>query len=113
MEIKQEIEKRSFAVKITSEEDGRTVGRVRLYILYNELHAEPYGYMEDLFVEEAYRSKGVGRKLVDAVLAEAKKLHCYKLVLTSRYDRKTVHEWYKKIGFADYGFGFKMEFLIK
>ncbi|MCL2888328.1 MAG: GNAT family N-acetyltransferase [Elusimicrobia bacterium] len=33
-------------------------------------------YMDDLFVLEPYRRKGLGRKLLEAVIAEAKKQKC-------------------------------------
>jgi GNAT superfamily N-acetyltransferase len=110
MQIQQQIEKRSFAIKFTINEDLKVAGRVRLYIIYNELHDEPFGLMEDLFVEEMFRSKGIGRKLVDAVIVEAKKQKCYKLVLTSRYGKEMVHKWYKKMGFKEHGLGFRMDF---
>jgi len=33
-------------------------------------------YMDDLFVSETHRRKGLGRKLLEAVIAEAKKQNC-------------------------------------
>lgn len=109
MIIKKEVEKRSFAVKITAEKDGKEVGRVFLYIMYNYLHDEPFGYMEDLFVDEGYRKAGIGRQLVDGLKEEAKKLNCYKIVFTCRNEKKEIQNWYRKLGFKDVGIGFRMD----
>lgn len=103
---KKEIE--SKAIKITMEQGGKTVGRAYLYLIYNDLHKEPYGYLEDVFVEEEFRGKGIGGQLVKAVIKEAKACGCYKLVGTSRYSRSEVHEFYKKLGFEEYGKEFRM-----
>jgi len=98
MKIKK-AKKNCFAVKFVVEEDGEIMGRAYLYLIKNDLHKEPYGLLEDVFVEEKYRGKRVGSMLLKAVISEAKKTKCYKLVGTSRISRKKVHEWYKKLGF--------------
>lgn len=99
----------SEAIKFVIEKDGKTAGRAYLYLIYNDLHKEPYGFLEDVFVEEEFRSKGVGGELVKAVIDEAKVRGCYKLVGTSRNSRSEVHEFYKKLGFEDYGKEFRMD----
>ncbi len=110
MEIKKEIKKDCYAVKITAEENGTVLGRVFLYVIFNGLHAEPYGLVEDLFVEEAARQRGLGTQLVKAAIVEAKARQCYKLIGTTRYSKKDVQEWYQRIGFADFGKEFRMDF---
>ena len=42
------------------------------------------------------------------IIAEAKKLNCYKIVATSRYERTGVHKLYEKLGFENFGIEFKM-----
>lgn len=108
MEIRKEIEKKSYAVKFIAEIDGKQIGRAYLYLIYNGLHENPYGLMEDVFVEEEFRGKGIGTALVQSVIAEAKRLGCYKLIGQSRYGREKVHELYQKLGFEDHGKNFRM-----
>lgn len=103
------MEIQSKAIKITAEEGGKTVGRAFVYLIYNDLHAEPYGYLEDVFVGESRRGQGIGEKLVKEAIATARENKCYKLVGTSRNERTGVHEFYKKLGFADYGKEFRMD----
>ncbi len=101
--------KTSKAVKLEIKEGKKIVGRAFLYIIKNNLHKQPYGLLEDLFLEEDYRSKGLGKLLVLEVIAEAKKRKLYKLVGTSRTFRTPVHGFYEKMGFKKWGFEFRMD----
>jgi GNAT superfamily N-acetyltransferase len=105
----QKNEKQTLGIKISVEENGKEMGRVWLYLIYNDLHVEPYGLLEDVFVDEAARGQGFGNELLKAAIAEAKARGCYKLIGTSRRGREQVHEWYKRLGFADYGLEFRMD----
>lgn len=97
-------------VKFICTMNGKKVGRAFLYLLWNELHDHPFGFMEDVFVDEAVRGKGYGKLLVQAIIDEARKQGCYKLIGTSRYARENVHQFYLDLGFKDYGKEFRMEF---
>ncbi|MFH1946954.1 MAG: GNAT family N-acetyltransferase [Candidatus Magasanikbacteria bacterium] len=110
MNIKKEIIHEKYVIKFTAEVDGKEVGRAYLYLIYNNLHDEPYGLLEDVFVEGEYRSQGVGRELVRAVIEEAKVQKCYKLIGISRYSRENVHRFYKSLGFQDHGVEFRIDF---
>ncbi len=108
-----EIEKQQVSgtgVKILAKEGDEQIGRAYLYLLKNDLHTEPFGFIEDVFVEEAHRSKGIGSKLVEAVVVEAKAQGCYKLICTSRHEKPEVHGFYKKFGFKDHGLEFRIDF---
>lgn len=108
MEIKQKTIKAN-GIKFFVQVDGREVARAYLYILSN-LHKQPFGFMEDVFVAENYRSKGLGTKLVQELINAAKQNNCYKLVATSRHARPKVHDWYIGLGFKDWGKEFRIDF---
>ena len=95
-------------VKFFIEKDGKEVARAFLYVMKNDLKKEPFGLLEDLFVDEQLRGQGVGTELLNMVITEAKNLGCYKLVATSRYERESVHKMYEKNGFKNFGIEFKM-----
>lgn len=109
MEFNIEVQKDSFAVKITVAENGEVVGRVKLYVLHNDLHEEPFGFMEDLFVSENHRKQGIGEKLVEAAVEEAKKNNCYKFIFTCSHEE--LYGWYEKQGFIKRGASFRMDIL--
>lgn len=96
-------------VKIVLEENGRQIGRGFLYLLNNDLHAEPFGFIEDIFIEEAFRGKGYGEKITKAIIEEARKRGCYKLICTSRFSNERAHHLYEKLGFKKHGNEFRME----
>ncbi len=97
-------------IKIVRCERGRVVGRAFLYVLRNDLHDRPFGYMEDVFVETDRQGAGIGTALVKRVIAEAKRRGCYKLVATSRSARTKVHALYARLGFSDHGKEFRIDF---
>ena len=109
LEIKQK-EFSPLGIKFFIEEDGKEIGRGFLYVLKNDLHDRPFGFLEDVFVEEEYRKKGYGELIIKAIIEEAKKRNCYKFLATSRYGRERLHEYYKNYGFKDYGKEFRMDF---
>ena len=96
-------------VKITLKEGGKECARAFLYVLKNDLHDKPFGFLEDVNISEELRGQGIGSKLIQAVINEAKKQGCYKLIGTSRHAREKVHKFYEKLGFNNYGVEFRMD----
>ncbi len=109
--VKEDIIKAD-GIRFSVSDDGKEVGRAYLYPLKNDLHSRPFGLLEDVYVDEKYRGKGVASQLLEAVTQKAKALNCYKLIATSRNDgtRQAVHDWYLRLGFADYGTEFRINF---
>jgi GNAT superfamily N-acetyltransferase len=107
MQIKRKTKKDASAIRLACTNGKREVARAYLYILRHDLHKEPFGFLEDVFVEERYRGKGLGTKLVRAATKEAKKRGCYKLIGTSRAERTDVHRFYANLGMKKYGLEFR------
>lgn len=101
---------KGLGVRFFIKQDGKEIGRAFLYILHNNLHKRPFGFLEDVFVEEKARGQGMGSALVKRVIDVAQLLDCYKLVATSRYSRGKVHKMYQGFGFEDWGKEFRMNF---
>jgi GNAT superfamily N-acetyltransferase len=97
-------------IKLYVEANGRVVARAFLYILKNDLHERPLGYMEDVFVDEACRGQGLGSKLVLELIKAAKDNNCYKLIGTSRLGRENVHRLYERLGLKIRGKEFRIDF---
>lgn len=100
--------KTSKYIKLEIKDGKKVVGRAFLYVIKNDLHKRPYGLLEDLFVDEAFRGRGLGKALLAKILAEAKRLKLYKIVGTSRTSRAAVHAMYIKFGFKKYGYEFRI-----
>lgn len=101
----------TYAIKIEATQDEQVIGWAFLVIIQNGRHIEPYGLLENVYVESAYRGQGFGTQLINAVINEAKQRGCYKVLATSRYAKADVHALYKKVGFEDWGKEFRMNLL--
>lgn len=97
-------------IKLFIESDGEEIARVFLYILKNDLHEKPFGFMEDVFVNENFRGQGLGTELVIELIKVAKENKCYKLICTSRNEKLKVHVLYERLGFKDWGKEFRIDF---
>ena len=97
-------------IRICVTDNGTEVGRAYIYLMYNDLHEQPFGLMEDVYVDESYRGKGVGSKLIKQVIELAKEANCYKLIATSRISRPKVHQLYERLGFNQHGVEFRLDF---
>ncbi|PIR04318.1 MAG: GNAT family N-acetyltransferase [Candidatus Magasanikbacteria bacterium CG11_big_fil_rev_8_21_14_0_20_39_34] len=98
----------SYAIEFNIEEDGKTVGFAFVVIIQNNRHKEPYALLENVYVDPEYRGKGYAKELLKSIMKKVKELDCYKFIATSRYSNEGVHEWYKKVGFEDWGKEFRM-----
>ena len=106
----ERIEQESKSIRFSIKKHGTEVARASLFLISSDLHQRHYGLMEDVFVEPEFRGQGLGTQLSSAVIEEAKRLGCYKLIATSRHTREKVHELYLTLGFQDHGKEFRMNF---
>ena len=97
-------------IRICVTDNGTEVGRAYIYLIDNDLHERPFGLMEDVYVNESDRGKGIGSELVKQVIKLAKEANCYKLIATSRTSRFKVHELYQRLGFTQHGVEFRLDF---
>ena len=97
-------------IKFSLVECDREVATAYLYLMHNNLHQEPFGLLEDVYVDESQRGKGLGTKLVQQAIATAQEQGCYKLIAISRTSRPKVHQLYKRLGFQERGIEFRIDF---
>ena len=100
----------AIGIKLFILEGERETARAYLYIMHNDLHSEPFGLLEDVYVAQSQRGQGLGTSLVEQAIAKAKELGCYKLIATSRTSRPKVHQLYLKLGFEERGREFRINF---
>ena len=61
---------------LLAEEDGRAVGFALFFRNFSTFLGKPGIYLEDLFVEPAYRGRGIGRALLKAIAKIAVERGC-------------------------------------
>jgi GNAT superfamily N-acetyltransferase len=109
----EEAIKEAKGIRFSMRKGDEEIARTFLYVMFNDLHGDPFGLMEDLYVDESYRGQGIGSELVERVISRAEEEGCYKLICTSRYPKVSVHKLYEKLGFTDHGKEFRIDFEIK
>ena len=97
-------------IKYTLIKDHAEIARAYLYIMHNDLHLEPFALLEDVYVSNSQRGKGLGTKIVKQAISAARDEGCYKLIATSRSCRVNVHRLYRKLGFEERGLEFRIDF---
>ena len=107
--LKKLIVKKPYAVKFEMREGGKKIAWGYLYLIFQDRHAEPYGLLENVYVEKEYRSRGLGSLLIRQMIAEAKKKKCYKLIGTSKTGNTDAHKFYERLGFEKMGYEFRMD----
>ncbi|MFQ6025100.1 MAG: GNAT family N-acetyltransferase [Nitrosopumilaceae archaeon] len=76
---------------------SQVVGSATIFIEQKFIHdGGKVGHIEDVAVRKEHQRKGVGEKLIEALLDYAKKKGCYKTILGSADD---VMPFYEKLGF--------------
>ena len=52
------------------------------------------GQIEDIVIDDNYRSLGIGKKIIKKLIEESKKFNCYKIILSCNED---LEKYYEKI----------------
>jgi GNAT superfamily N-acetyltransferase len=80
--------------------DGRVVGVASVTYAWL-LHTEaPTARLMSIVVDEACRGRGIGRRLVEAGVEQARAWGCDRIELTSRLERDAAHSFYESVGFS-------------
>ena len=88
---------------VVADLDGEVVGLAHLQVTPTIEYDRPAAKIGALVVDESHRGEGVGRRLVDALEAEARARGCCLLFLTTSVRRADAHEFYRRVGLEETG----------
>ena len=80
-------------VRLVAEVDGRVVGNGQLTLWGSE------GEIGSIVVAESHRRQGLARRLIAALMAEARARELAALEIGVRYDRPHIQAFYESLGF--------------
>jgi len=84
----------------------RIVGTISLFIEQKFIHqGGKVCHIEDVVVSKEYRNMGIGKRLVQHGINEAKKYGCYKVILQCFEE---VTSFYEEIGFKKFNLGMRL-----
>ena len=96
-------------IATSNDTDANILGIAAYRITHTAMHGK-HIYCDDLVTNEASRSSGVGRALINYMKNEANKVGMDRLVLDSGCHRGRAHKFYYREGFTIDRFGFRMTF---
>jgi ribosomal protein S18 acetylase RimI-like enzyme len=82
---------------LARDDDGAIVGVSTLAVF--PIPTARRAWIEDVIVEQSRNGEGIGRKLIDAMVARARELGCATVDLTSRPSREAANHLYESAGF--------------
>lgn len=87
---------------ILAEIDGLAVGFAALRVVPSVFYAEPYAELTELYVEAAYRRRGVARALVVHAEQLAQAAGATQVYLLTGIDNEEAQQFYGAVGYEDY-----------
>lgn len=94
---------------IAVEHDGAVIGTLQLTFIPNITYQGGIrAQIEGVRVDDAYRSRQVGKRLFEWAIAEARRHGCHMVQLTADKTRPDAHRFYESLGFAASHVGMKL-----
>jgi len=81
-------------------DNEKPLGLLSMHIQNLMHHAGRIGEIQEMYVDEAARSLGIGKQLMDEMRSIAKQRNVLQLEVTSRLARTDAHRFYEREGFA-------------
>lgn len=98
-----------YGVYVATSAGGQVLGTFALLIMDNLAHrGAPSAVVEDVVVDAAQRSHGIGAAMMRHAMDAARARGCYKLTLSSNLSRERAHEFYRALGFEQHGLSFRV-----
>lgn len=88
---------------LVAESAERVVALAALHVSIALEYDGVAGKLSAIVVESGLRGHGIGRALVEAIEAEARRRGCVLLFLTTNERRRDAHAFYRALGFAETG----------
>jgi len=86
---------------LVAEQDARVVGLAATHLRHNLERDAPTCRLTALVVDEDARRQGIGRALLDAVVADAQRQGCERMEVALRPHRKEAEALYRSLGFEE------------
>lgn len=97
----ERVERDSSLTLVVAESEGRVVGCLQLAVLAGiSSQGGIRGLLEDVRVASDCRSRGIGERLVQWAIAEAKARGCNLVELLTHSSRVDAQRFYKRLGFS-------------
>jgi len=84
---------------IAENDHKNCIGFISLHVQLLLHHCSTVAEIQELMIDESYRSKGIGKLLVQTAENKARSLYCDSFEVTAQVKRIRTHEFYERLGF--------------
>ena len=88
-------------ILVAQDNDSKIIGMISMVFLPRLNQNTLEMYVPELIVLQNYRSKGIGKKLINFSIELGKEKKCHRIRLESGNQRIESHKFYKHLGFED------------
>ncbi len=88
-------------ILVAQDNDSKIIGMISMVFLPRLNQNTLEMYVPELIVSQNYRSKGIGKKLIDSSIEFGKEKKCHRIRLESGNQRIESHKFYKHLGFEN------------
>ena len=88
-------------ILVAQDNDSKIIGMISMVFLPRLNQNTLEMYVPELIVSQNYRSKGIGKKLINSSIEFGKKKKCHRIRLESGNQRIESHKFYKHLGFEN------------
>ena len=88
-------------ILVAQDNDSKIIGMISMVFLSRLNQNTLEMYVPELIVSQNYRSKGIGKKLINSSIEFGKKKKCHRIRLESGNQRIESHKFYKHLGFEN------------
>jgi ribosomal protein S18 acetylase RimI-like enzyme len=93
------------SIVLLAQDAGVFAGLLTAFENFSTFTAKPMINIHDVFVLREHRGRGIGRKLMNAIIDEAKRRQCSRVTLEVRKDNLNAQNLYQSLGFEEAGQG--------
>lgn len=88
------------SVVLAAFEDGTCMGFLQLYPLFSSWYCRRQWFLSDLYVEQRFRERGIGKRLVRACLDYASRTEARAVLVELPISEPHLVRFYEQLGFA-------------
>jgi ribosomal protein S18 acetylase RimI-like enzyme len=100
--------KNTMMLILVAEVDSKVVGIASLVFLPRLNRTRPEAWIPDFIVDQQYRNRGIGKKLLEKCISIAKKEKCWRIRLETGLSRKGAQRFYKKLQMEPFALAFML-----
>jgi ribosomal protein S18 acetylase RimI-like enzyme len=97
--IQERLDNNESVIFVAFDTDARPIGFTQLYPKFSSARVEKNWILNDLYVDNGYRKKGVGEALIRTAMTFARQNNARFVELSTAVDNYTAQSLYEQIGF--------------